>query len=272
MPELPEVETIAQGLGREIAGAEIESVEVLHPCAVDGAPEDFARRLAGARINGVSRRGKVLIIHLGPDLVMAVHLRMTGRLVIARDDVAPGKHTHLVIRLSDGRKLLYSDVRKFGSCRAVSPRELSKWAFYSTLGPEPLEISDQEFAGLMEGGKARIKSLLLDQKRLAGVGNIYADESLFRAGLRPDARAGDISGERLKRLHKCLVEVLTEAIAANGSSISDYVDSGGNAGSFQNDFRVYGRAGEPCKICGTSLSKCKVAGRSTTFCSRCQRR
>jgi formamidopyrimidine-DNA glycosylase len=270
MPELPEVETIARGLGREITGARIESVEVLHPCAVEGAPEDFAGRLAGARISEVSRRGKVLLVRFGPELVMAVHLRMTGRLVVEPRGAEPGKHTHLVLDLADGRRLFYSDIRKFGSCRAGAPAGLNQWPFFRTLGPEPLEMSAKEFAGLFRGRKARIKAMLLDQKTIAGIGNIYADEALFRAGVRPDVRAADISGKRLERLHSSLVEVLNEAIAANGSSFSDYVDSGGNAGAFQNYFRVYGRAGEPCRICGTALSKCRVAGRSTTFCERCQ--
>ena len=271
MPELPEVETIARGLGREIEGAIIDSVEIRHVCAVEGEPGDFAGSLEGARVTGVSRRGKVLLVNFGPELVMAVHLRMTGRLVVEPAGAEPGKHTHLVMDLADGRRLFYSDTRKFGSCRAGAPARLNEWPFFKTLGPEPLEMSGKEFVELFKGKKARIKAMLLDQKIIAGIGNIYADEALFRAGIRPDARAADISEKRLKGLHASLVEVLSEAIAANGSSFSDYVDSGGNAGAFQNYFRVYGRAGEPCRICGNVLSKCKVAGRSTTFCERCQR-
>jgi formamidopyrimidine-DNA glycosylase len=271
MPELPEVETIARGLARELVGGVIDSVTVRHPCAVEGDPAGFAAALKGSRVTGVSRRGKVLLVNFGAELVMAVHLRMTGRLVVEPQGAEPGKHTHLVLDLADGRRLFYSDIRKFGSCRAGAPAGLNQWPFFRTLGPEPLEISAREFAGLFRGRKARIKAMLLDQKVIAGIGNIYADEALFRAGIRPDARAADISDKRLERLHASLVEVLNEAIAANGSSFSDYVDSGGNAGAFQNYFRVYGRAGEPCRICGTALSKCKVAGRSTTFCERCQR-
>lgn len=271
MPELPEVETIARGLEAELAGSVIESAVVRHSCAVDGDHEEFARAVKGAKVSGVTRRGKVLLVHLGPDNVLAVHLRMTGRLVVEPGAARPGKHTHLVLELADGRRLMFSDTRKFGSCRFSATARLADWPFYAGLGPEPLEISPQDFQELFKGRRGRIKALILNQKIIAGIGNIYADESLFRAGIRPDARADAISAGRLEKLRQSLVEVLEEAIAANGSSISDYVDSGGNAGAFQNDFRVYGRAGEPCRVCGNLLAKCTVAGRTTTYCSRCQR-
>jgi formamidopyrimidine-DNA glycosylase len=271
MPELPEVETIARGLAAELEGAVIESVHVRHICAVDGDLGKFKRALTGARISDVSRRGKVLLVRLGDDNVMAVHLRMTGRLVVENSEAGPGKHTHLVMHLADGRLLTYADTRKFGSCRVASMADLAKWPFYASLGPEPLEISKKEFRELFRDKRAQIKSLLLNQKVIAGIGNIYADESLFRAGIRPGAKADGISAARLEKLRQSLLEVLEEAIAANGSSISDYVDSGGHAGAFQNDFRVYGRAGEPCRVCGKTLVKRTVAGRTSTFCTRCQR-
>jgi formamidopyrimidine-DNA glycosylase len=270
MPELPEVETIALGLARELQGARIDCVEVLHPCAVDGDPKRFAREVAGRTVTGVSRRGKALLLELDDGRFIGVHLRMTGRLVVEGPGAGPGRHTHLVMDLADGRRLLYSDTRKFGSCRLVPEGGLMRWPFYAKLGPEPLELPEEDFAALFKNKRARVKSLLLDQKVLAGVGNIYADESLFRAGVRPDAIAERISAARLRKLCRALKAVLAEAIEANGSSISDYVDSGGNAGAFQNDFRVYGRAGEPCRVCEKPLAKCKVAGRTTIYCGRCQ--
>ncbi|BBD08816.1 bifunctional DNA-formamidopyrimidine glycosylase/DNA-(apurinic or apyrimidinic site) lyase [Desulfovibrio ferrophilus] len=280
MPELPEVETIARGLATDLAEASISGVRLLESGSLSTGTgalghDEFLAELPGARILRVRRRAKVLFMDLAtakrPLLHLAFHLRMTGRLTVEPAQTEPRPHTRIVFDLADGRHLFFADVRKFGSCRAMPLEGLPHWAFWATLGPEPLEINAEQFAGLFKGRRGGIKALLLNQKFIAGIGNIYADESLFRAGIRPDAAADRVSRARLMRLHQELVEVLNEAIAANGSSISDYVNARGDAGAFQNDFRVYGRAGQPCRNCQTLLAKRTVAGRTTVFCHKCQR-
>jgi formamidopyrimidine-DNA glycosylase len=292
MPELPEVETIARGLREDLCGARVAAGALLWPGvleadhgALDGPA--FLRAVAGARIDAVWRRGKVLLLdlagtggapHAAPGVTpgaaplhLAFHLRMTGRLTVEPGGTAPGVHTRLLLDLADGRRLFFADARKFGRCRAMASEALGRWPFFAALGPEPLELDAPAFAALLAGRRARIKALLLDQSVLAGVGNIYADESLFRAGIHPADTAAAIGPARLERLHGALAAVLREAIAANGSSISDYVNAHGDAGAFQNDFRVYGRRGCPCRVCATPLARTTVAGRTTTFCPLCQR-
>lgn len=280
MPELPEVETIARGLARALVGARVERAELLWPGVLDTDNGALSRRafpaaLPGAEVLRVWRRAKALLIDLrAPDfplLHLGFHLRMTGALTVEPPGAAPRKHTHIAFDLAGGERLFYTDPRKFGRCRAMAPEALARWPFFAALGPEPLEISGAEFAALFAGRRSRMKALLLDQKRIAGIGNIYADESLFRAGIRPDVAADRVSKARLARLHAALVDVLTEAIAANGSSISDYVDAHGDAGAFQNDFRVYGRGGQACRRCKATLKKGTIAGRTTVFCPKCQR-
>ncbi|WP_418765177.1 bifunctional DNA-formamidopyrimidine glycosylase/DNA-(apurinic or apyrimidinic site) lyase [Mailhella sp.] len=200
---------------------------------------------------------------------LAFHLRMTGRLFVYPAGAKPEKHTRVVFTLDDGRLLFFDDTRKFGQVRALSTREMESWNFWRELGPEPLEVSEGEFAARFSSGRA-VKALLLDQSVVAGVGNIYADESLFRAGIRPDAPGKSLSADRLCRLHHALAEVLLESIRECGSSIRDYRTARGDVGAFQNRFRVYGRAGEPCVVCGTKLRSGRVAGRSTVWCPHCQ--
>jgi len=201
---------------------------------------------------------------------LAFHLRMTGRLFVYPQGTEPGPHTRVVFDLDDGRRLFFDDTRKFGQVRALCESELDDWNFWLELGPEPLEMTPEEFA-LRFSSRRAVKALLLDQAVLAGVGNIYADESLFRAGIRPDARGCDIEAERLKALHRALVDVLLLSIRECGSSIRDYRTARGDVGAFQNSFFVYGRAGELCRICGTKLEAARVSGRATVFCPRCQK-
>ena len=201
---------------------------------------------------------------------LAFHLRMTGRLFVFPQGTEPGPHTRVIFDLDDGRRLFFDDTRKFGQVRALCKQELAEWKFWRELGPEPLEISPQEFATRFKSRKA-VKALLLDQNVVAGVGNIYADESLFRAGIRPDSKGDTIPAERLEALHKALVEVLLLSIRECGSSIRDYRTARGDVGAFQNSFYVYGRGGEACRICGMKLESSRVAGRATVFCSKCQK-
>jgi formamidopyrimidine-DNA glycosylase len=286
MPELPEVETIARTLACEVESRLILGVEVLDESAVVPAPSAFRELALGRRIATVARRGKLLLLHLqaggGKDGgVIAVHLRMTGRVLALQPGPEPplsSNRPRVTLTLSDRGEgpllLAFSDVRRFGCMHAFAPGGIDLWPFYRDLGPEPLEISAQDFrACLAPGGKksrARIKALLLDQGVIAGIGNIYADEALFRAGIRPDAVAGGLSARRLDRLFAAIRSVLAQAIAENGSSIRDYRDAHGDAGAFQNHFQAYGRAGQPCLACGALMRSMRVAGRTSTFCPRCQ--
>ena len=217
-------------------------------------------------------QGRLPLVGKTPDEVtaLAFHLRMTGRLFVYPQGTEPGKHTRVIFDLDDGRRLFFDDTRKFGQVRAFCRKELDGWNFWCELGPEPLEMASEEFASRFKSCRA-VKSLLLDQSVLAGVGNIYADESLFRAGIRPDAKGGDIAPERLEKLRQALVEVLLLSIRECGSSIRDYRTARGDVGAFQNSFYVYGRAGEACRVCGTALESSRVAGRATVFCPKCQK-
>ena len=263
MPELPEVETITRALkprltGRRITAAEFRCLRVLR-----GDPDATAREIAGRKIVSVRRHGKFILMQLDRGKYFTVHLGMTGKLLSGGE---PGRHTHAVITLDRG-VLLYDDPRQFGRLELSNtvPGRVEK------LGPEPLEVSFDEFVAGARGRKTPIKALLLNQSFLRGIGNIYADEALFRAGIHPRTTAGRLRKERLLRLHGAIVQVLTEAIEAGGSSISDYVDADGRKGFFQFSHRVYQRTGEPCLTCGASIRRILVAQRGTHYCPRCQR-
>jgi formamidopyrimidine-DNA glycosylase len=264
MPELPEVETVVRSLAR-LAGRRILSAEFRCPRILRGAdPERLAASLEGRRIAGVKRYGKFILASLDGGGYLVVHLGMTGRLLLG---TTPGKHTHAIFTLDRG-VLLYDDSRQFGCVQFSEdiPERLSK------LGPEPLEIGFGDFAAALRRRKGRVKALLLDQRFLRGLGNIYADEALFRAGIHPLAVASRLPSARARRLHQAIVAVLTEAIAAGGSSISDYVDAQGRKGFFQGSHRVYQRTGEPCVTCGTPVRRILVSQRSSHFCPACQKR
>ncbi len=264
MPELPEVETVVRSITR-LRGRRVVTVEIGCPRVLRGDdPQRTAARLEGRRIAGVSRRGKFILIALEGGGYLVVHLGMTGRLLMG---AKPGKHTHVILTLDRG-VLLYDDSRQFG-CFQVSEEIPERVA---SLGPEPLEVGYEEFAAALRKRRSRIKALLLDQRFLRGLGNIYADEALFRAGIHPLAAASRLRPERARRLHTKIVEVLTEAIAAGGSSISDYVDADGRKGFFQVKHRVYQRTGEPCLSCGAPIRRILVAQRSSHFCPKCQKR
>lgn len=299
MPELPEVETIARTLAPQVEGRRITACRLLNPGTWQGDTPFEA--LAGQRLGTPGRRGKLLILPFvgengeelfpvrhcaasgepapsallrhGPDalLGLGVHLKMTGRMFVYPQEVEAGPHTRAVFALDGGLQLFFDDARKFGYVKALTPAALADWPFWTRLGPEPLEIGATDFAARFAGRSAAIKALLLDQTVVAGCGNIYADESLFRAGIHPEARGSALSPAKLRRLHAALCEVLNESIDACGSSIKDYRTARGDAGAFQNAFRVYGRGGQKCFACGAELRSCRVAGRTTVFCPRCQK-
>jgi formamidopyrimidine-DNA glycosylase len=290
MPELPEVETIARGLHKRVAGEVIESVWLgSKPEPLKSPAAEIAPTLEGRRISGVRRVGKHIVIDLeggvasGPrrrrrpaggrksssakqlsnSAQWIVHLGMTGRMLVCLPDDEVEKHTHAIAKLASGRELRFVDPRRFG--------RLSVTVDFAAAGDEPLAVELERFVGLFRRRKTPIKSALLNQKLLSGVGNIYADESLFRAGIRPRKRAASLTRADLHRLYASLQEVLKEAIELGGSSISDYVDSDGEEGFFQLQHRVYGREGEACLVCRTPVKRVVIAGRSSHYCPQCQR-
>ena len=274
MPELPEVETIVADLRPHLVGRTIVRCELNFPTIVrHPEPEEFVDAVVGMRIDSVGRRGKYILIGLTNDLLLVVHLGMTGQLRLV-DPVAPlANHTHAVFFLDDGRQLRYRDPRRFGRLLLGTEQALLSSKKMPRLGPEPIdpEFAPDELYRRLRTRRAAIKAVLLDQGAIAGVGNIYADESLHKARLRPDRIAGSLSKKSARRLHESLRESLTVAIANRGSSVDTYRDAWGEIGGQQEKLLVYGRAGEPCFTCGRPLSAIRIAGRTTVFCRRCQR-
>jgi formamidopyrimidine-DNA glycosylase len=264
LPELPEVETVVRSLapliGRRIVTAEFRNLRVLR----GGDPDHMSARLEGRRILSIQRYGKFIVAAIERGGYLMIHLGMTGKLLLGGP---AGKHTHAIFTFDRGT-LLFDDSRQFG-CIEFSeefPKRVAR------LGPEPLEIAFADFAADIRRRKTRIKSLLLNQTFVRGIGNIYADEALFRAGIHPQALTSRIRPDRARKLYDAIGEVLTEAIAAGGSSISDYVDAEGRSGFFQFSHRVYQRTGEPCTACETPIRRVIVTQRSSHFCPRCQKR
>ena len=274
MPELPEVETVANGVHARIAGERILSTwfsSKPEPFKTD--PARMAEALAGRTVGRVRRVGKHIVADLlGPDSALEaewiVHLGMTGRLLVSEPDVPLPPHTHAQLGLSSGRELRFVDARRFGR---LDLRVLPEAENFTGPGAEPLEIDSESFIALFRGRKLAIKLALLNQSLLHGVGNIYADESLHRSGIRPSLPAGKVSRPRLRRLYGELQAVLRNAIALGGSSVSDYVDADGVRGFFQLEHRVYGRKGLPCRACGATIRRTVLGGRGTHSCPRCQR-
>lgn len=281
MPELPEVETIARGLDSRVAGDVIQSVWLGEkPEPLKSPPAEIVKVLERSRIIRVRRVGKHIVFDLESERrakranvrrgQWIVHLGMTGRMQVTAPDVEVAKHTHAIARLASGREVRFVDPRRFGRLAVATVDEASP-AGFSAQGDEPLDSPTERFIALFRGRKTPIKSALLNQKLLSGVGNIYADESLFRAGIRPRRRAASLTRDELRRLHAALQDVLREAIALGGSSVSDYVDADGEEGFFQLQHRVYGREGEPCLVCKLPVKRVVIAGRSSHFCSNCQK-
>jgi formamidopyrimidine-DNA glycosylase len=269
LPELPEAETIARGLDRALRGEAIVRVQVFRrKNVVAPAGRSFARSLLGDRIERVGRRGKYVVIELQSRRRLIVQLRMTGRLlVLQRGERAPAA-ARLLIHFQNGSALCYADVRKLGR---VTLAENGAWE--AALGAEPLgkDFTVRGFAAMLSGRTTPIKVLLLDQRRLAGVGNIYACEALWAARIRPSRSSESLTASEVRRLHRAIVDVLQKAIALRGSSIDDYVDENGSQGGFQNVLRVYGRRGKPCVRCGSPIVRAVLATRGTWWCGVCQK-
>ncbi len=271
MPELPEVETIAVGLRRRAVGLRIDEIRLLWPKLLRGAAADL-RRLRGKRILDIRRRGKMLLVSCEGDLHLLFHLKMTGQFHWTERAVPTDKHTRLRIAFrGGGPELRFRDVRKFGVLRILAtPRPLEA-APLRALGPEPLAVSGPEIARLLARRKGRLKSLLLNQAFLAGIGNIYADEILHAAGLHPLRTSSSLTTSEARRLASSVAKILNAAVEAGGSSIRDYKDADGVDGSFQSRHRVYGRKGEPCLRCGAPVERRVIGGRSSFFCPKCQK-
>lgn len=270
MPELPEVETIRRSLEPLLTGKRITGVKVILVKALgELTPEMLRGAVLETSIQGVERRGKYLILKLSNDLRIVFHLRMTGRLVFCEADEPSAKYTTLVLELDGGKELRFEDTRKFGTVDLVdqdTPHTMKG------LGPEPLSPDWQpdQLKKAAIGRHIAVKAFLLDQTVLAGLGNIYADEALFRAGINPNTPTDSITMKDWIRLHQAIREILEEAIAYRGTTKRDYVDGQGHAGSFQNRLKVYGRTDQPCYSCGTLIHRQRIAGRSSHFCPQCQ--
>ena len=273
VPELPEVETIARGLNQRVRGDAIEAVWLgKHREPLKSPAAEIVAALTGTQISQVRRVGKHIVFDLEPGTFRdgkkskqwIVHLGMTGRMLVCSPEEEIAKHTHAIATLSSGRELRFVDARRFGRLSVTTQS-------FAGPGTEPLTVTAAEFARLFRGRKTPIKAALLNQKLLHGVGNIYADESLFRAGIRPRRQAGRLTRAELDRLHAALREVLHEAIKLGGSSVSDYVDAAGREGFFQLQHRVYLRTGKPCLVCKTPIKRLVLGGRGTHYCPKCQR-
>jgi len=286
MPELPEVETVVRGLRATLPGRRILAVRLGKTDFIDD-PAALGERLPGRRIGAVERIGKFIRVELAPEtgaahptqshaheadgrLHLLVHLGMTGRLAVRSPDEPVVPHTHGFFELDDGQELRYTDIRRFGRILLVSASALPE--FESRLGEDALFVSAREFRQQLSGRRARIKALLLDQKSLRGMGNIYSDESLWRARIHPVRLASRLTAEEIARLHQAIRQVLRAAIKLGGSSISDFLDAEGKPGSYQMRHRVYGREGQKCFRCGALIRRIIVAGRSSHFCPHCQPR
>lgn len=270
MPELPEVESVRRTLMPGILDRQVAEVLAAPSRVLRPDLERFGRGLIGRRVTGSLRRGKLLVLTLDGGAFWAVHLGMTGQLILA-----PGRleanHVHARVVFADhGPSLHYRDLRKFGYLAFYADQAELMAGLYGQMGPDALTITGQEFAARLAGRKSPLKSLLLDQRRLAGVGNIYADEALHRAGIAPQRRPADLAPADLLRLHAALRQTLDEALAQGGSSVKNFVDAKGRAGSFQEAHRVYRRTGQPCPACGTPVQRMVLGGRSTHFCPSCQ--
>jgi formamidopyrimidine-DNA glycosylase len=272
MPELPEVETVRARLEPVLTGRRFERVEIHDPRLVRPyEPAEVAAELQGERVAAVERRGKYLIFRFESGRVLLIHLRMTGSLRHTNGDLAEDPHRRAVVRLDNGSDVAYRDVRRFGTWLLLEPGELEPY-LGTRVGEEPLDalFTAARLGERLSRRRAPIKSALLDQRTLAGMGNIYVDEALWRAKIHPLRAAESLDPNELRRLHKAVRAALEAGIARQGSTLRDYALPDGGSGSMQHEFKVYGREGEPCDRCGTPISKTRVAGRGTWFCSSCQ--
>lgn len=272
MPELPEVETIVRRLRSYLIDQKIEAVQVVTPKILRIPPRRFVEALTGSIIRKIRRKGKMILIDLDSGSTVALHLKMTGQLLMDPQVIPGDPHTHLVFHLSpQGSQMRYRDVRKFGFFDLLSGHPGETPACPIQVGPDPFEISFKRFYSFLNSRKRAIKSLLLDQSVISGLGNIYVDESLFQSRIHPLIKAGDLSEDQARVLFRNIKQILSRAIRLQGSTLKDYRKPDGKSGRFQNCFQVYGRTGEPCRACGSPIQKIRVGGRGTHYCAVCQK-
>ena len=272
MPELPEVETVRRRLEPVLAGRRLERVEILDPRLT--RPEDpleVATELVGERVDAVDRRGKYVVVRFESGRALLVHLRMTGSLLHVHEVPEEDPHRRAVVELDDGTTLVYRDVRRFGTWLLAEPGEAEPY-LDARLGQEPLAgaFTTKRLGEALADRRAPIKAVILDQRRLAGVGNIYADEALWRSRIHPLRPAGELGEDELRALHRGIRAALNAGIARQGATLRDYRTPDGGSGRMQHEFKVYGREGEPCERCGRPIEKIRAAGRGTWFCPGCQ--
>ncbi len=288
MPELPEVETVRRGLAPVMEGARILRVELRRADLRFPFPDSFVNRLTGWRIAAADRRAKYLLFHLTSGETLIIHLGMTGRFIVEAEELdgKPGAfdhlltnipaHDHVVFHIDgpDGvAKVTYNDVRRFGFMDLIETDKLADSTHFAEMGPEPLtnSFSGASLSDALHGRNAPVKQALLDQRVIAGLGNIYVCEALHRAGISPKRKAKSVVGKRAERLAPAIRDILTEAIRAGGSTLKDYAGADGALGYFQHDFKVYDRAGQECGACSQPIKRIVQSGRSTFYCSSCQR-
>ena len=287
MPELPEVETVRRGLVPAMEGRRILAADIRRPDLRWPFPPDMAARLTGARVDGLRRRSKYILADLDTGESLLIHLGMSGRMTISglaapfvpgqfhHAHAAPQKHDHVVLDMEGGARITFNDPRRFGAMDLMATDRAEAHPLLAALGPEPLgnAFSEETLAAAFDGRKAPVKALLLDQRVVAGLGNIYVSEALFRSGIHPERAAGRIGAQRLVRLTAEIRAVLAEAIEAGGSSLRDYRQADGELGYFQHRFRVYDREGQPCATpgCSATIRRIVQSGRSSYYCPRCQR-
>jgi formamidopyrimidine-DNA glycosylase len=272
VPELPEVETVVRELRPLLVGRRIQAVRVSRRPLRRRWSAGWGPRLTGRRVGAVERRGKWIRIVLDEDLHLVIHLGMTGQLTVVPAGQAVKPHTHLIFALDDGGHLRFRDVRRFGSATLFDERHRVEQFFRERgLGPEPFDLASDTWHNRLSATRRASKAVLLDQRVVAGVGNIYADEALFEARLHPARPANDLKPAEADRLRRAVLTVLQRAIGKRGSSIRDYVGGSGRRGEYQDEFLVYGRTGQPCRRCRQPVQRIRLAGRSTHFCPRCQK-
>ena len=273
MPELPEVETVVRSLEPRIVGREIAGLRLFDPRLLRRTCGCRLKDLESRRVLGVRRRGKMIVIGCENGIGLVFHLKMTGQMLVVGPGEPVDKHVRLAIRFCDGSsELRFRDVRRFGFMLCLAGSEADACPEIAALGPEPFQVTPEGFAALFAGRRGRVKSLLLDQTIIAGIGNIYADEILFDARIHPQTPASSLRRADLVRLWESMRLVLGKAVEAGGSTLRDYVDAEGRAGEFQFDHKVYDREGERCAGCPGKVRRIVVGGRGTYFCPRCQRR
>ncbi|MFH5810390.1 DNA-formamidopyrimidine glycosylase [Companilactobacillus sp. FL22-1] len=272
MPEMPEVETVRRGLNSQVKGRKITHVEIRYQNLITGDVKQFSEFVTGATITDVGRRAKFLLIHLDNGYTIISHLRMEGRYRISADPSAIDKHSHAIFSLDNGEKMIYNDVRKFGRMQLWPTAELSTNKSIMKLGPEPLspDFTFEKLKPRIMRHRKDIKTVLLDQSGLSGLGNIYVDEVLWQVKIHPQTPANHLNDEDIKAIIVASNQEMESAIANGGSTVRSYIDATGHKGNMQNSLKVYGKEGTPCPRCKTEIEKIKVGGRGTHFCPKCQ--